>query len=140
MIKYTIRVYAIILNKQNEVLLLNESYNGIDFTKFPGGGMEKGEGTLDCLHRELKEELDLCDLDLNHFYTTDFYVESAFSHQTQVLSIYYKSKTTIKESDISFDSKDPKLKGYKFVPLNELSENDLTFPIDKKVTGLLASH
>ena len=54
--KFTIRVYAIIINDNNEVLLSDEFQMGIKMTKFPGGGMEFGEGTFDCLKREAIEE------------------------------------------------------------------------------------
>ncbi len=76
--RFTIRVYGIILNDRNEVLLSDESYRGHRFTKFPGGGLEYGEGTLDCLRREIREETG-CRIEiLRHLYTTDFFQESLF--------------------------------------------------------------
>jgi hypothetical protein len=46
---FVIRVYALILNRQNEILLSDEFRMENAVTKFPGGGLEYGEGTLECL-------------------------------------------------------------------------------------------
>lgn len=135
---YTIRVYALLFTKDNEIVLLNETYEGRYFTKFPGGGMEKGEGTIDCIKRELKEELGLEGLTFRHFYTTDFYLPSVFDTSKQVISIYYISNEYIYSKDITFDNKDPKLLKVIYKPISELTKEDLTFPIDKKVVELLA--
>ena len=48
-----IRVYGIIINDENQVLLSDELRFGNAFTKFPGGGLEWGEGTKDCLKLSL---------------------------------------------------------------------------------------
>jgi 8-oxo-dGTP pyrophosphatase MutT (NUDIX family) len=72
-IKYNIRVYALILNGENEVLLSDEYQMDMKMTKFPGGGMEYGEGTIDCLQREAMEEFGQSLINIRHFYTTDYY-------------------------------------------------------------------
>ena len=54
---FNLRVYGIILNEEGEVLLSTESRKGLRFTKFPGGGLQWGEGLIDCLQREMVEEL-----------------------------------------------------------------------------------
>jgi ADP-ribose pyrophosphatase YjhB (NUDIX family) len=137
--KYTIRVYAIILNEVQEVLLMNESYRGIYFTKFPGGGLEWGEGLRDCVNRELEEELGLTNLDLDQFYTTDFFVESYFDTTTQVISVYYITAKPINKNSITLMDHDTRLISCKWVPLQKLRPNDVTFPIDKKVVEMLLS-
>ena len=72
--KFNLRVYGLILNEKEEILLMDECRNGVAFTKFPGGGLEFGEGTKDCLVRELKEEL-LSDFEIGDlFYVNDFFV------------------------------------------------------------------
>jgi len=134
---FTLRVYAILLNQQNEVLLMNETYRGIQFTKFPGGGLEWGEGILHCLQRELDEELSLQNVDLAHFYTTDFFVESYFDTTTQVISVYYKTAIAIDKTSVKLTDYDTRLEGMKWVPVSNLTIDDVTFPIDKRVVEML---
>ena len=70
---FNVRVYGILLNDNNQVLVSDEYIRGNFYTKFPGGGLEYGEGTRDCLKREFKEEMDL-DISVDdHIYTTDFF-------------------------------------------------------------------
>ena len=133
----TIRVYALVFNEQNELLLLNESYNGIHFTKFPGGGLNFGEGTLDTISRELQEELNLKNLTYSHFYTTDFFVPSYFDSTVQVFSVYYVVDQTVPKTSIQVDKSDAHLHGVTWIPLDKVSTDDVTFPIDKKVAALL---
>jgi 8-oxo-dGTP diphosphatase len=71
---FVIRVYGIIVNNNNEVLLFDEHQHGMQMTKFPGGGLEFGEGTIEGLMREFKEECNGQEIkNINHFYTTDFF-------------------------------------------------------------------
>ena len=130
--EYTIRVYAVLINQQNEVLLMNESYRGVSFTKFPGGGMEWGEGTRDTINRELREELNLENVELEQLYTTDFFVNSYFDTATQVISIYFKSSKPIDRKKVKLEVSDSRLNSMKWVPFNQLTTNHVTFPIDKK--------
>ncbi|NBQ56567.1 MAG: NUDIX domain-containing protein [Verrucomicrobia bacterium] len=55
---FTIRVYGLLLNKNNEVLISDEHRDGLSFTKFPGGGLEFGEGIGSALIREYREEME----------------------------------------------------------------------------------
>jgi ADP-ribose pyrophosphatase YjhB (NUDIX family) len=139
MSQFTIRAYALVLNTNNEILLMDESYRGLSFTKFPGGGLEWGEGLLDCVKRELREELGLENINLEQFYFTDFFVESIFDTTTQVISVYFKTTTPIKREDVLLETDDNRITGVKWVPLKELTENDVTFRIDKKVVGMLVN-
>ena len=56
---FNIRVYGILVNEQKQVLVADEYIRGGYYTKFPGGGLEFGEGTRDCLKREFIEEMNL---------------------------------------------------------------------------------
>src|SRR5688500_9359534 len=89
---FNIRVYGILINDKNQVLVSDEFIRGNYYTKFPGGGLEPGEGTRDCLKREFKEEMDLEVEVGDHIYTTDFYQVSAFNPAHQIISIYYFAK------------------------------------------------
>jgi 8-oxo-dGTP diphosphatase len=141
--KYVIRVYALILNEENQVLLSDEFLMDMKMVKFPGGGMEAGEGTLECLQREAMEEFGQELTNIRHFYTTDFYQEALFYEGHQLISIYYiaefKEEIRFKISENPFDFPDlvNGAQSFRWVPLAGLPEEDLTFPIDRKVLGLL---
>ncbi len=86
---FTIRVYGILINDKKQFLVSDEIIRGNLFTKFCGGGLEFGEGTLACVKREFKEEMNL-EIEVGeHFYTTDFFQQSKFRNKEQVVSIYY---------------------------------------------------
>src|SRR6266487_1963876 len=89
---FNIRVYGILINEEKQVLVADEFIRGKYFTKFPGGGLELGEGTRDCLKREFREEMDLEVEAGEHIYTTDFFLASAFNPNHQIISIYYLVK------------------------------------------------
>src|SRR3982750_250043 len=106
---FTIRVYGILLNDKKQVLVSDEHIRGNYYTKFPGGGLELGEGTRDCLKREFMEEMGLNIEVGEHIYTTDFFQQSAFNKDHQIISIYYfvealeKIKTPIRTQVFDFD-------------------------------------
>lgn len=140
---FNIRVYAIILNNDNtEILLSDEFQLGMQMTKFIGGGLKLGEGTIECLMRESKEELGQ-ELEITeHFYTTDFFQQALFYKDNQLISIYYlakfKKKPALKISTKEFDFEGKNGdQSFRWVGLKRLSVNDVTLPIDKKVVGLL---
>lgn len=90
---FNVRVYAL-LEHREMVMMIHEPFQNQLIYKFPGGGLEFGEGTRDCLIREFKEELNL-DVEIGaHFYTQDFFIQNAFDPSEQILMIYYLAKTT----------------------------------------------
>jgi len=140
---FTIRVYGLLIH-EGHVLVADEFIKGRRITKFPGGGLEYGEGLKDALVREIREEIGIAAFDVEHFYTTDFFQQSAF-HSTpmQVVSVYY-----------SFRVADPKAIPVVPVPFGDLTgpqdqevfrwlalagsvEEDLTLPIDRHVWRML---
>lgn len=130
------------INDRNEVLVSDEFRHGFSFTKFPGGGLEFGEGLSDGLKREFEEELGIAIEVGELFYVNDFYQASAFNENHQLLSFYYLikysdwTKITIKESHI------PLIEEYehrRWITLTELSKDDFTFPIDKIVAEKIAT-
>jgi 8-oxo-dGTP diphosphatase len=141
--RYIIRVYALIFNEKKEVLLSDEYVLDTLMTKFPGGGMEVGEGTIDCLKREAIEDFGQPIEILSHFYTTDFFQEAMFFNDAQLISIYYTAKflepIRFKISDKPFDFPE-KVNGsqsFRWKSATELSAEELTFPIDKKVAEII---
>jgi ADP-ribose pyrophosphatase YjhB (NUDIX family) len=143
-------VYGILINEEKHVLVSDEFIRGQYYTKFPGGGLEFGEGTRDCLKREFMEELNLQVEVLDHLYTTDFFQESAFRPGDQIISIYYlvKPMKTISArlSDKKFDFDEEQLLRYeekqevetfRFIDWKNLSAESVTLPIDKVVVELI---
>ena len=137
---FNVRVYGLLINAQNEVLLSDEFEYNRRFTKFPGGGLEFGEGLIDGLKREFLEECN-AEIDIiSHFYTTDFYEKSSFN-DSQILSVYYLVKE-IKPLQLNFKTKlfdfDENIKqSFRWVNINKLTEQDVTFKTDQTVVSLL---
>ena len=126
--KINIRVYAIYLNEKNELMALDERYAGEKLIKLPGGGLEFGEGTIECLHREFAEELNLKIEVLEHFYTQEDFLVSRFRENEQLLTIYYTVNIlNLDELKILDES----IENVKWISLQE--ENPLPLPIDKIV-------
>ena len=150
MFRFNVRVYGVLVNEQREVLVSDEKIRGKHYTKFPGGGLEFGEGTRDCLVREFLEELNLKIEVGEHLYTTDYFQVSAFNPDHQILSIYYKVKALepigVRLSTEPFQFDEAQLQTYaannetesfRLIPLDQLTEDMLTLPIDKLVVRLL---
>jgi len=128
--RFNVRVYGLWIS-QGAVLVCEEYIRGAQVLKFPGGGLELGEGTLDCLHREFREEMNLEISVLGHYYTTDYFQPSAFD-DSQVLSIYYAVEP---RNEVHLPLRNEA--GHFFMlPLADLLQS-LSLPIDKKVAALL---
>jgi 8-oxo-dGTP pyrophosphatase MutT (NUDIX family) len=137
--RFNLRVYAIIHNEKGEVLLSKERRGGSEFTKFPGGGVELGEGILEALHRELLEELDAEIHSASLFFVNDFFQLSSFRPEDQIVSFYYlvelKNMGKIQEKRrFPLGSQDPSdFEQAQWVRKNSQNFNALTFPIDQMV-------
>jgi 8-oxo-dGTP pyrophosphatase MutT (NUDIX family) len=130
---FNIRVYGILI-ESGKILIIKEPFAGTLIQKFPGGGLEYGEGTIDSLKREFMEELNLEIEVEKHIYTQDFFLASRFDETEQILMIYYK----IKAIDISkFKVIDREIQEIIWKDLAELSVEDLTLETDKLVVRLL---
>ena len=145
---FNIRVYGILQDEQKRILLSDEFIRGDYITKFPGGGLEFGEGTRDCLKREFMEETGLNVTIGEHFYTTDFFQLSAFNKEHQIISIYYfvhcSESDKLETHDKPFDfvpeqTADPNGESEVFrrIDWKDLNEESVTLPIDKVVVQLL---
>lgn len=139
---FNVRVYGLLINDSNEILISDEQEYGIRFTKFPGGGLEYGEGLIEGLKREFVEECNTEVEVISHFYTTDFFVKSAFN-DSQIISIYYLVKAaselrfTTKTTVFDFDGEGDTLQSFRWVKLSELTVGSFTFPTDQYVADLL---
>jgi ADP-ribose pyrophosphatase YjhB (NUDIX family) len=152
MSNFNIRVYGIIINEKKQVLVADEYVRGGLYTKFPGGGLEFGEGTRDCLKRELKEELGIEAEIRDHIYTTDFFQMSAFRPDDQIISIYYfakqleELKVPIREKQFDFDETQMEIykntgetETFRLIDWDDFSDETVTLPIDKIVARIIKS-
>jgi 8-oxo-dGTP diphosphatase len=147
---FNLRVYGVLLGPNNEVLVSDELIRGGYYTKFPGGGLEFGEGTRDCLRREFKEEMDLDVAVGDHLYTTDFFQMSAFHPDHQIISIYYwvtaleSIRAPLRQKPFDFDEREMKMyeekketETFRFIDAAAFNEGSVTLPIDKVVARLI---
>lgn len=145
---FNVRVYGILIDTQDRLLVSDEFIRGNYITKLPGGGLEIGEGTREGLAREFMEEANLEVRVGEHFYTTDFFQISAFNHTDQIISIYYFVHATdtkkILAKDKAFDFLPEQVADIKctaehlrWIPLSALTEETMTLPIDKVAIKML---
>lgn len=137
---FNVRVYGLLINSKNEVLVSDEFEYDQYFSKFPGGGVEFGEGLIDALKREFIEECNAEIEVVEHFYTTDFYEKSSFN-DSQLISVYYlvkevkplalKFKTTVFDFDEGFSQ------SFRWVKIDDITVDDVTFKTDKTVVDML---
>jgi 8-oxo-dGTP diphosphatase len=147
---FNLRVYGVLINELKQVLVSDELIRGSYITKFPGGGLEFGEGTRDCLQREFLEEMNLKVEITGHLYTTDFFQLSAFNPSHQIISIYYfanaleEIKAPLRNKPFDFDEQQMKVyeatketETFRFIDWNDFSADCLTLPIDKIVAAII---
>lgn len=140
--RFNIRVYFLLFDEgQKHVLVSDELIRGQKITKFPGGGLEYGEGLRDGAMREALEELGQPIRIKEHFYTTDFFVQSAFNPQDQVISVYYLAELI---SDVNFrivkqkhDFYNHDSESFRWVEISGITPSDFNFPADQKAVELI---
>ncbi len=141
---FNVRVYGLLLNENNQLLISDEKEYGMFFSKFPGGGLKYGEGLIDGLKREFLEECFFEIEVISHFYTTDFFLKSAFDN-TQIISVYYLVKNldtiNLPVKTVPFDFEGIEegeiLQAFRWIDLDQLKIEDITFPADQKAVQLL---
>ncbi len=124
--KINVRVYAAVV-KDKKVLVLYEEYAGQHLMKMPGGGLEFGEGTLECLKREFEEELNVQVRIIEHLYTQEEFLTSRFRENEQLLTIYYIAEI-IDENE--FLILDPCIEKIDWLPIDQPG-NPFELPIDR---------
>jgi 8-oxo-dGTP pyrophosphatase MutT (NUDIX family) len=145
---FNVRVYGLLFDEQHRLLVTDEFIRGNYFTKLPGGGLEIGEGTRDCLKREFMEEAGLEVEVGDHIYTTDFFQISAFNNKDQIIAIYYQVKAhspfNIQTNTTPFQFQphqiaDPNGESevFRWIEWETLSEETMSLPIDKVVIRMM---
>ncbi len=139
---FIIRVYGIAIHNHH-ILLCDEYWFETMMTKFPGGGLEYGEGTIDCLKRECMEEFGQEVEVTSHIYTTDYFQATRFLQDKQLISIYYHmvlpspDDILISEHQVVFPERRDGLLSFRWMPLEKITKDSLTLPVDKRVLGML---
>lgn len=140
---FNVRVYGLLADASGRILVTDELRAGMKMTKFPGGGVEKGEGLGDALRREFREELSLEIENYKLFYINDFHQPSAFAPEDHLLSVYYTVSSSgwaqIETVDTAFDFRQlvEGAQCFRWVNQAEMDPAQFTFPVDKVVAELL---
>ena len=133
--KFNIRVYGLWIKNQ-KVLISHENIDGFKMTKFPGGGLEFGEGVVDCLKREFREELGVELVELSLLHVSNRFIKSSFKNNEQVVAVHYlvKSNQEISNYNIVHPTGVGKLNSIQFVwsDINKELHDSLTFEMDKE--------
>jgi 8-oxo-dGTP diphosphatase len=140
---FNIRVYGLIIKNKAQILLTDEYVLDREMTKFPGGGLHFGEGPEDCLKREALEEFGQGIEIIEHFYTTGFFQRALFFEDHQLISLYYRARFLeyprfkISEKPFDFKAMVNGSQSFRWADIATLREEELSFPIDRHVLGLL---
>jgi 8-oxo-dGTP diphosphatase len=143
--RFVIRVYAVVMNDRNQVLLSDEYMRNVYMTKFLGGRLEWGEGPADCLKREALEECGQSIEIIDHFYTSDFFQTAMCYKESQLLTIYYLAQFNepiqfkISTKPFDFIEAVHGSQSFRWIGIDDLEPGELTFPVDRKVAQLLKS-
>ncbi|RYZ40849.1 MAG: NUDIX domain-containing protein [Sphingobacteriales bacterium] len=132
--RFNVRIYGLYL-EGSKLMVCEEQIRGQQIVKFPGGGLEFGEGTIDCLKREFLEEMNLRIEVLSHFYTTDYFQPSAYDN-SQVISIYY----FVRPLDVLILPFKTEREHFYLVELDESLPGKVQLPIDNLVVRKLLQH
>jgi len=105
---FNVRVYGILID-QGRLLVSDERHHDLSFTKLPGGGLQFGEGTIDCLK---------------------------FNPLQQVISIYYTVQPT---NELSHDptTNFQNEHGLRWVELDALAADTFSLPIDRHIAPMI---
>lgn len=138
---FNLRVYGLLIH-EDKVLITHEHRAGLDMTKFPGGGLEKGEGIESCLKREFLEEMNVEIEVMGLFYVNEFLQISSFNEADQLISFYYFVKISeeqIELIDQLINRKNVEKNSQKFewLLLDSIRVENFTFPIDRAVAQRL---
>lgn len=137
--KFNIRIYGI-WQRHGQILISHEQSGDLAFHKFPGGGLEQGEGIADALRREFMEELGVNIHTPRLFYINENYIPSAFDPTEQLISVYFRVQSGDEPVQMGFEEMrwgKPYKVNFKWVPEAEILPSLFHFPVDKNVAEKL---
>ena len=110
---YRVVAKALITDATGKILVVKE---GQDFWSLPGGGLEHGESTKDCLQREINEEIGINDVLIDEIvYSTNVYLDQRDIWMTWIV---YKAK--IDSLDFVFGDG---VTDAKYIDINEIRDS-----------------
>lgn len=130
---FNLRAYGVLI-RNGKILISKEQYQDRELIKFPGGGVEYGEGVRDALLREWKEEMDTTIEIGTLFYVTDYFIQSAFVDEDQIVSFYYE---VFSNEDILNSHAEHELF---WMDCKMDNRQLLTFPQERKVLEKIITH
>lgn len=129
-------MYGMIHHNWDELLLAEEFHFNTFMRKFPGGGLEFGEGPVDCLAREISEELGVRLPIGEHLHTTSIFIQSAFNIEHQVIGIYYMVEANdelIRRFRDEYSLPETNgLENFRWINPDGISLSDITFEADQQ--------
>jgi len=140
--RFTVRAYGLLFHA-GAVLVSDELVRGSRITKFPGGGLEYGEGLRDCLVREIGEEMGVEAMDVRHFHTTEVFQQSAFhTDPMQVIAVYFTFLVDDPEGIPVVNEPfaglgDEVREVFRWLPLEAANVEALSLPLDRAVWRML---
>ena len=136
---FNLRSYGILI-EDSKVLLSKEWYPHFPegMIKFPGGGVQLGEGVADAVKREFMEELQMPVSVHKVFYVPHGFLKSHFDN-TQIVSFYWNVERLGGQvplnspREILTDRGTPGRQKFMWVSLQDFDPLKMTFPFDKEV-------
>lgn len=118
---------AVLFREEDERLYLLLHYQA-EHWDFPKGNIEEGEGELDTVRREVKEETGIDDIEfINGFKRISEYYYKRVGRLVHKQVVFYLAKTKQKDVKLSYEHI-----GYQWLPYNE-AYNRLTFKNSKRI-------
>lgn len=150
--RFNVRAYFFLVRKSPpsgdhpgtwEVLLSDELIAGKPCTKWPGGGVEFGEGPMDCVRREAEEELGQSISVGRLIHATGNFIRSAWRPREQVLCHYYLAaldgEARFPISTVPFGFLPGEEQSLRWAQLDTLRPGELTFETDRSALEALRS-
>jgi len=149
--RFNVRVYLFLLDRpllgnglpdpESRILLSDEFLAGRNCTKLPGGGLEFGEGPMECARREAREELGQ-PIDLGPLvHATGDFIRSDWRGDEQVLCQYYLATLPepagFRVADARFDYPGPDRESFRWGGLESLTDEEFTFGVDRSALSAL---
>jgi len=122
---------AVLLRKEDQILLVQHHKYGATYWLLPGGGLEFGESLEECARREVLEEtgIEIAVGDLIH--VSESIPPDLHRH---VVNLYFEGKVLGGDLKVGDDKA---LVGAEYVPIQRLAELDLRPPIRQELLDYL---